>query len=240
MLSKRYINEIKEKLNGKVIDLNLYKFSQYNVFSNVKINRKPIIELIQVLQELGYKWTNGLRLHINNFSDLTEQGKYNTELLKTHRFIKFENDEHIELIYSGMRVPPRGTSWKMFNQIRNPNRLSIEDVLELYYEYKTKSIHMLPDIRDIKIGDEFIIRCKNVSYSFEIKSFNYERVEDLFPSLIIVDVKKEFNKTTTEIFQTMFTKEEFKKLLRNETEGKIIRITHQFQNKTIPIYYVKE
>ncbi len=239
MLNKRYINEIKEKLNGKVIDLNLYKFSQYNVFSKecdinisetvIKINRKPIIELIQVLQELGYKWTNGLRLHINNFSDLTEQGKYNTELLNTHRFIKFENDEHIELIYSGM-----------FNQIRNPNRLSIEDVLELYYEYKTKSINILPDIRDIKIGDEFIIRCKNVNYTFEIKSFNYERVEDLFPSLIIVDVKKEFNKTTTEIFQTMFTKEEFKKLLRNETEGQIIRITHQFQNKVIPIYYVKE
>lgn len=169
MLSTIHSNRIKEYLTGKIIDLSKYNYVQYRIYNYnedniLELNIKPLIELIQILKQLDYIWGNGLVLHINNFSNLTEQGKLNRELLKTHSYIVFEDENHINMVYN----------WKGHIDLSKSEVVSIEDIIEYYWNYRTERIgvNIIPDYRDIMIGD--YINLKN-NTTLEIIGTIYER-----------------------------------------------------------------
>lgn len=169
MLSTIHSNRIKEYLTGKIIDLSKYNYVQYRIYNYnedniLELNIKPLIELIQILKQLDYIWGNGLVLHINNFSNLTEQGKLNRELLKTHSYIVFEDEKHINMVYN----------WKGHIDLSKSEVVSIEDIIEYYWNYRTERIgvNIIPDYRDIMIGD--YINLKN-NTTLEIIGTIYER-----------------------------------------------------------------
>ena len=228
MLSTIHGERIKEYLTGKIIDLKKYNYVQYNIYQynedgNLELNIKPLIELIQILKELGYIWGNGLVLHINNFSNLTEQGKINREILKTHSYIVFEDEKHINLVYN----------WKRHVELNKSEVISIEDIIEYYWKYKTEKIgvNIIPDYRDIMIGDFLNLKSDAI---LEITGTIYERNNSYSPSRFNIKQIKKMKIRGHELIQEYTISHlELKDILHSEDLESITRV---FQGKTICKY----
>ena len=227
MLSTIHSNRIKEYLTGKIIDLKKYNYVQYSIYNYdddiLELNIKPLIELIQILKELGYIWGNGLGLHINNFSELTEQGKLNKELLKTHSYIVFEDENHINMVYN----------WRGHIDLSKSEVISIEDIIEYYWKYKTEKIgiNIIPDYRDIMIGDFINLKTNTI---LEVTGAIYERNNSYNPSKFnIKRIKKMKIKGHEMIDEYMINYLELKDILHSEDLESITRV---FQGKTICKY----
>lgn len=228
MISTIHSNRIKEYLTGKIIDLKKYNHVQYNIYQynedgNLELNIKPLIELIQILKQLDYIWGNGLVLHINNFSNLTEQGKLNRELLKTHSYIVFEDENHINMVYN----------WRGHIDLSKSEVVSIEDIIEYYWNYKTEKIgiHQVPDYHDIMIGD--YINLKN-NTTLEIIGTIYERNNNYSPSKFNVKRIRKMNIRGHELIDEYTINHlELRDVLNSEDLESITRV---FQGKTIGKY----
>ena len=234
MISTIHSERIKENLTGKIIDLRKYKYIEYKIYNynedrnnedkNLELNIKPLIELIQILKELGYIWGNGLGLHINNFSELTDQGKINRELLKTHSYIVFEDKNHINLVYN----------WRGYVDLSKSEIISIEDVIEYYWKYKTEKIgiNIIPDYRDIMIGDYINLKTNTI---LEVTGAIYERQSSYSPSRFnIRRIKKMEIKGKEEVIdEYTISYLELKDILHSEDLESITRV---FQGKTICKY----
>ena len=115
---------------------------------------------------MGYIWGNGLGLHINNFSDLTEQGKLNREILKTHPYIVFDGN-HINLVYN----------YRGKVDLEETKITTIESVLDYFFKYNIEKIGFnFFDINGLMIGDIIYIDDEQETY-YEIKGFEYERIQ---------------------------------------------------------------
>lgn len=227
MLSTIHSNRIKEYLTGKIIDLRKYNYVQYSIYNYaddiLELNIKPLIELIQILKELGYIWGNGLGLHINNFSELTEQGKLNRELLKTHSHIVFEDEKHINMVYN----------WRGHIDLSKSEVISIEDIIEYYWKYKTEKIgiNIIPDYRDIMIGDFINLKTNTI---LKVTGAIYERNNSYNPSKFnIKRIRKMKIKGHEMIDEYMINYLELKDILHSEDLESITRV---FQGKTICKY----
>ena len=180
MLSTIHMARMQEVLQDKIIDLRKYnhvdyKIYQYNENNELQLNIRPMIQLIEVLKQMGYIWGNGLGLHINNFSDLTEQGKLNREILKTHPYIVF-NGNHINLVYN----------YRGKVDLEETKITTIESVLDYFFKYNIEKISAkFPDINGLMIGDIISIDDEQETY-YEIKGFEYERHNSYCPSRYIV------------------------------------------------------
>lgn len=234
MISTIHSNRIKEYLTGKIIDLRKYNYIQYKIYNyneegNLELNIKPLIELVQILKQLHYLWGNGLGLHINNFSDLTEQGKINRELLKTHSYIVFEDEFHINMMYNY-----RGNV-----DLEESEVVSIEDILDYYWKYKTEKIgvSIIPDFREIMIGD-FINLYPNKEYTdrtLEITGVIYERQNSYCPSRFHIKRTRKYRNIRGHELIDEYTINylELKEILHSDDlEG----ITRVFQGKPIIKY----
>ena len=229
MLSTIHSNRIKEYLTGKIIDLRKYNYVQYRIYNYnedniLELNIKPLIELIQILKQLEYIWGNGLVLHINNFSNLTEQGKLNRELLKTHSYIVFEDENHINMVYN----------WRGHIDLSKSEVISIEDIIEYYWKYKTEKIgiNIIPDYRDIMIGDFINLKTNTI---LEVTGAIYERQSSYSPSRFnIKRIKKmEIKRKEEVIDEYTISYLELKDILHSEDLESITRV---FQGKTICKY----
>lgn len=228
MLSTIHSNIIKEYLTGKVIDLKKYNHVQYNIYQynedgNLELNIKPLIELIQILKQLDYIWGNGLVLHINNFSNLTEQGKINREILKTHSYIVFEDEKHINLVYN----------WRGHIDLNKSEVISIEDIIEYYWKYKTEKIgvNIIPDYRDIMIGDFLNLKSDAI---LEITGTIYERNNSYSPSRFNIKRIRKMNIRGHELIdEYTISHLKLKDILHSEDLESITRV---FQGKTICKY----
>ena len=180
MLSTIHMARMQEVLKDKIIDLRKYnyidyKIYQYNENNELQLNIRPMIQLIEVLKQMGYIWGNGLGLHINNFSDLTEQGKLNREILKTHPYIVFDGN-HINLVYN----------YRGKVDLEETKITTIESVLDYFFKYNIEKIGIkFPDINGLMIGDIISIDDEQETY-YEIKGFEYERHNSYCPSRYIV------------------------------------------------------
>lgn len=180
MLSTIHMARMQEVLQDKIIDLRKYnyvdyKIYQYNENNELQLNIRPMIQLIEVLKQMGYIWGNGLGLHINNFSDLTEQGKLNREILKTHPYIVFDGN-HINLVYN----------YRGKVDLEETKITTIESVLDYFFKYNIEEIGIkFPDINGLMIGDIISIDDEQETY-YEIKGFEYERHNSYCPSRYIV------------------------------------------------------
>lgn len=180
MLSTIHMARMQEVLQDKIIDLRKYnyvdyKIYQYNENNELQLNIRPMIQLIEVLKQMGYIWGNGLGLHINNFSDLTEQGKLNREILKTHPYIVFDGN-HINLVYN----------YRGKVDLEETKITTIESVLDYFFKYNIEKIGVkFPDINGLMIGDIISIDDEQETY-YEIKGFEYERHNSYCPSRYIV------------------------------------------------------
>ena len=180
MLSTIHMARMQEVLQDKIIDLRKYnyidyKIYQYNENNELQLNIRPMIQLIEVLKQMGYIWGNGLGLHINNFSDLTEQGKLNREILKTHPYIVFDGN-HINLVYN----------YRGKVDLEETKITTIESVLDYFFKYNIEKIGIkFPDINGLMIGDIISIDDEQETY-YEIKGFEYERHNSYCPSRYIV------------------------------------------------------
>lgn len=234
MISTIHSERIKENLTGKIIDLRKYKYIEYKIYQyqnnedqnnedkNLELNIKPLIELIQILKELGYIWGNGLGLHINNFSELTDQGKINRELLKTHTYIVFEDKNHINLVYN----------WRGYVDLSKSEIISIEDVIEYYWKYRTEKIgiNIIPDYRDIMIGDYINLKTNTI---LEVTGAIYERNNSYSPSKFNIRRIKKMEIEPEIIDEYMINYLELKDILHSEDLESITRV---FQGKTIYKY----
>lgn len=234
MLSTIHSNRIKGYLEGKVIDLTKYKCINYKIYNYnedniLHLDIKPLIELIQVLQQVGYIWGNGLSLHINNFSDLTEQGKLNREILKTHKYIVFENENRINLAYN----------WRSYvNLDDRVEIISIEDVLDYYWKYRTeKGLYKNLDINELMIGD--FIELKGDLYDIlEIKGLEYERSNSFLPSRFIVKRLRKLDiKSHETIDEVSYRYYELKEILQS---GKVESVKRMFDLNIIEKYRKEE
>lgn len=231
MLSNIFISKIRKDLNGKTIDLNTYNHTTYQIFEEGTekiINFSPITELIEVLRELGYMWGNGLRLHINNFSKLTETGEENRRLLKTHRYIEI-NDNWINLAYS----PKKHLFFKKRKDI-----ITIEYILEQYYEYKRHNLGIIPDVRDLKIGDYIYYSKDGEDYIIKITGYHYERPSDSDPAYYIVTIWNSglnLKQSSHEIMEN-WIRAELKSILKEEKGIKLNSIDRRFRGKWISLY----
>lgn len=232
MLSAIHSERIKEYLTGKIIDLKKYNYVQYNIYQynedgNLELNIKPLIELIQILKQLNYIWGNGLVLHINNFSELTDQGKINRELLKTHSYIVFEDENHINMVYN----------WMGHVDLSKSEVISIEDIIEYYWNYNTEKIgiHTIPDYRDIMIGDFIELNSDTV---LEVTGVIYERQNSYSPSMFSIKRTRKMNIRGHEVIDEYTTNYlELKNILHSEDLKSITRV---FQGKRICKYRREE
>ena len=228
MLSTIHSNRIKSYLKGKIIDLKKYNNIEYKIYNydeenRLELNIKPLIELALILKQLHYLWGNGLGLHINNFSELTEQGKINRELLKTHSYIVFEDKNHINLVYN----------WRGYVDLSKSEIISIEDVIEYYWKYKTEKIgiNIIPDYRDIMIGDYINLKTNTI---LEVTGAIYERQSSYSPSRFnIKRIKKMEIKRHEMVDEYIINYLELKDILHSEDLESITRV---FQGKTICKY----
>lgn len=234
MLSNIFISKLIKEFNRKTIDLNSYSNIHYKIFTGTEsediINLNPLIELLEIFRELGFLWGNGLRVHVNNFSDLTEKGKENKELLNTHRYIEI-NNKWIHLAKSPKRY---------ILPIKRKDIITIEDILEEYYKYKAYDIGIKPNIKDIKLGDFLYYSQDNKDNVLKIIEYKFEKPTDTNPQLYKVilwsdDPLGQDNK----LRNLIYTRTELSKILEEEDGIELKAINRKFKSRWIQLYDIK-